>query len=76
MLAEHPDICARLRQEIMEVVGPDRRPSLEEIRPMKFLRAFINGASIHTLCAPLLNKRSEVLRLYPAVYVFSTLPWL
>lgn len=51
MLAEHPDICSRLRQEIMQVVGPNRRPSLEEIRQMKYLRAFIN----------------EVLRLYPAV---------
>lgn len=73
MLAEHSNICTRLRQEIMEVVGPNRRPSLEEIRQMKYLRAFINGTSINTFCVSLLNEHSEVLRLYPAVYVFSTL---
>lgn len=76
MLAEHPDICSRLRKEIMEVVGPNRRPSLEEIRQMKYLRAFINGASIDTFDVSLLNEHPEVLRLYPAVYVFSILPLL
>ena len=52
-LAEHPAVLARLRQEVLEVVGLKRRPSYEDIREMKYMRAFIN----------------EVLRLYPPVYV-------
>ncbi|KII89804.1 hypothetical protein PLICRDRAFT_39976 [Plicaturopsis crispa FD-325 SS-3] len=51
LLAEHPQFLARLRTEVLEHVGPDRRPSYEDLRQMKLLRAFIN----------------ETLRLYPAV---------
>ncbi len=50
-LAEHPNILQRLREEILAVVGPSRRPSYDDIRNMKFLRAVIN----------------ETLRLYPPV---------
>lgn len=50
-LAEHRDILQRLREEILNIVGPSRRPSYEDIRNMKFLRAVIN----------------ETLRLYPPV---------
>ncbi|KAF9526730.1 cytochrome P450 [Crepidotus variabilis] len=53
MLAEHPEIEARLRKEIISTVGPNKRPTYDDIREMKYLRAFIN----------------EVLRLYPAVPV-------
>lgn len=42
MLAEHPDIMRRLRQEILDTVGM-RRPTYEDIRNLKYLRAFING---------------------------------
>jgi len=51
MLSEHPDLLHRLRQEILEKVGESRRPTFEDMKEMKYLRAFIN----------------EVLRLYPAV---------
>ncbi|KAF9040667.1 cytochrome P450 monooxygenase pc-3 [Panaeolus papilionaceus] len=51
MLAEHPKIAEKLRQEILDKVGPSRRPTYEDIRDMRYLRAFLN----------------EVLRLYPAV---------
>ncbi|KII93371.1 hypothetical protein PLICRDRAFT_694556 [Plicaturopsis crispa FD-325 SS-3] len=51
MLAEHPHFLARLRAEILEHVGPDRRPTYDDLRQMKFMRAVIN----------------ETLRLYPAV---------
>ncbi|KII89780.1 hypothetical protein PLICRDRAFT_174617 [Plicaturopsis crispa FD-325 SS-3] len=51
LLAEHPQFLARLRAEVLEYVGPDRRPSYEDLRQMKLMRAFIN----------------ETLRLYPAV---------
>ncbi|KAI0073816.1 cytochrome P450 [Panus rudis PR-1116 ss-1] len=50
-LSEHPDILHRLREEILSKVGSSRRPTYDDIREMKYLRAFIN----------------EVLRLYPAV---------
>ncbi|EIW81921.1 cytochrome P450 [Coniophora puteana RWD-64-598 SS2] len=49
MLSQHPDILRRLREEVLNKVGPSRRPTLEEMRDMKYMRAFLN----------------EVLRLYP-----------
>ncbi|KAJ6545157.1 cytochrome P450 [Mycena capillaripes] len=51
MLAEHPDILAKLRQEIFEHVGEKGRPTAEDIKQMKYLRAVLN----------------ETLRLYPPV---------
>ncbi|KAL1713598.1 cytochrome P450 [Schizophyllum commune] len=50
-LAQHPEIADKLRAEILDKVGPTRRPTYEDIRDMKYLRAFLN----------------EVLRLYPIV---------
>ncbi|KIP10692.1 hypothetical protein PHLGIDRAFT_100824 [Phlebiopsis gigantea 11061_1 CR5-6] len=50
-LSQHPDVLRRLREEILSKVGPERRPTYNDIREMKFLRAFIN----------------ETLRLLPAV---------
>ncbi|KAI5825487.1 cytochrome P450 [Schizophyllum commune Tattone D] len=54
-LAQHPDIAEKLRAEILDKVGPTRRPTYDDIRDMKYLRAFLN----------------EVLRLYPIVPVNS-----
>ncbi|KAF5342731.1 hypothetical protein D9757_014479 [Collybiopsis confluens] len=51
VLSERPDLTARLRQEVLEKVGANARPTYKIISEMKFLRAFIN----------------ETLRLYPAV---------
>jgi hypothetical protein len=42
MLAEHPDIHRRLREEVLNAIGT-RRPTYDDIRDMKYLRAFING---------------------------------
>jgi len=42
MLTQHPHIVRRLREEIMKTVG-DGRPTLEQMKEMKYLRAFING---------------------------------
>ena len=43
MLSEHPDIEHRLRQEIYERVGESERPTYDQMREMKYMRAFLNG---------------------------------
>ncbi|KAK7024807.1 cytochrome P450 [Favolaschia claudopus] len=50
-LSMYPDVCARLREEVLTHVGPTARPTYEGIKDMKYLRAVIN----------------ETLRLYPSV---------
>lgn len=42
MLAENPHVLKKLRQEILEKVG-NRRPTYDDMREMKYLRAVING---------------------------------
>ncbi|KAJ3576023.1 hypothetical protein NP233_g712 [Leucocoprinus birnbaumii] len=51
MLIEHPEVEQRLRKEILEKVGSERSPTIEDIRDLRYLRAFLN----------------EVLRLYAIV---------
>ncbi|KIJ61017.1 hypothetical protein HYDPIDRAFT_31717 [Hydnomerulius pinastri MD-312] len=53
MLSQHPDVMARLREEILTKIGSSRRPTHDDMRDLKYLRAVIN----------------ETLRLYPAVPV-------
>jgi Cytochrome P450 len=43
MLAEHPHVLERLREEILTIVGPSERPSISDLRNMKYLRAVLNG---------------------------------
>ncbi|KAJ7272402.1 cytochrome P450 [Mycena rebaudengoi] len=50
-LSAYPAVCARLRTEILQHVGAERRPTYDDIREMKYLRAVIN----------------ETMRLYPPV---------
>ncbi|KAJ7446310.1 cytochrome P450 [Mycena latifolia] len=38
MLAEHPNVLEKLRNEILRVVGPDRRPTYDDFRELKYLR--------------------------------------
>ncbi|KAF9040809.1 cytochrome P450 [Panaeolus papilionaceus] len=51
MLIENPHIERKLRQEIFEKVGAHNTPTYENMREMRYTRAFLN----------------EVLRLYPSV---------
>ncbi|KAI0082443.1 cytochrome P450 monooxygenase pc-2 [Panus rudis PR-1116 ss-1] len=51
LLSQHPDVLQRLRREILDTVGHTRRPTYDDVRTMKYLRAVIN----------------ETLRLFPAV---------
>ncbi|KAF9530968.1 cytochrome P450 [Crepidotus variabilis] len=51
MIAQNPDIERRLREEILEKVGPNDSPTYESMKEMKYMKAFLN----------------EVLRMYPPV---------
>ncbi|KAI5997178.1 cytochrome P450 [Pisolithus albus] len=51
MLSEHPDVLKRLRAEVLSTVGSSRRPTYDDVREMKYMRAVIN----------------ETLRLYPSI---------
>ena len=44
ILTQRPDITRRLREEISRIVGSSRNPTYQDIRDMKYLRAFINGS--------------------------------
>ena len=43
MLAEHPDVLARLRKEVLEILGPNGKVGPENLKEMKYLRAVLNG---------------------------------
>lgn len=43
MLCEHPAIFNRLREEVLEKLGPTDRPTFEVLKNMKYLRAVLNG---------------------------------
>jgi hypothetical protein len=69
-LAMYPDVTSRLREEILEHVGPSRRPTYADIRDMKFLRAVINGGFSHSLFPETTDCDIiyvETMRLYPSV---------
>ncbi|KAG2131952.1 cytochrome P450 [Suillus cothurnatus] len=44
LLAMHPEFLTRLREEILSKVGLSRRPTYDDIKEMKYLRAVLNGA--------------------------------
>jgi hypothetical protein len=43
LLAEHPKVLERLRKEVLETVGETRRPTYDDVKNMKYMRAVING---------------------------------
>jgi len=43
MLIEHPEVEQRLRQEISEKIGSGRSPTVQDIKELKYLKAFLNG---------------------------------
>lgn len=42
MMTQHPDMAQRIREEVLKTVG-QARPTYEDMKNMKYLRAFING---------------------------------
>ncbi|KAG5982246.1 hypothetical protein E4U55_002162 [Claviceps digitariae] len=50
-LARHPECFAKMRREILDIVGPSKPPTYEDLKNMPYLKAVIN----------------ETLRLYPSV---------
>lgn len=50
-LALHPHVTEKLRAEILQAYGPDGRPSVEDMKDLKYLRAVLN----------------ETMRLFPPV---------
>ena len=47
MLAQEPQVLHRLRQEVLVQVGNSRRPTLDDFKYMKYMRAVINGAFLY-----------------------------
>ncbi|KAG6831895.1 hypothetical protein H0H87_003546 [Tephrocybe sp. NHM501043] len=65
VLTQYPGIMTRLRTEIAQIVGTGQ-PTYEQIKAMKFLRAFINGRYLYRRIprfvahvSQLLKKRSD-----------------
>ncbi|KAJ7454123.1 cytochrome P450 [Mycena latifolia] len=57
MLAEHPKILVKLRNEILRVVGPMRRPTHDDFRELKYLRAVLNE-TLRLYCPVPFNTRT------------------
>ncbi len=66
-MTQHPEVLAKLRQEIMNMVGPTQRPTFEAIKDMKYLRAIINGTLFERNGTRELIRHPETLRLLPPV---------
>ena len=48
-LSQHLDVLLTLREEILTKIGPTRRPTIDDIKDCKYLRAVINGTFIMNL---------------------------
>jgi hypothetical protein len=55
MLSQHPDVHVRLREEIIAKVGVSGRPTHDDLRGMKYLRAFINGVQLAIISRVLIS---------------------
>ena len=69
-LSQYPEVFARLRNEIIQRVGPTQRPTYDDIKEMKYLRAVLNGTYERFPISSTfeVNRTNlESMRLYPAV---------
>ena len=46
MLAENPDVFARLRSEVLETLGPRGKVNPDNLKEMGYLRAVLNGKTL------------------------------
>lgn len=46
MLADNPHVFTRLRNEVLNTLGPHGKVTAENLRAMKYLRAVLNGEFI------------------------------
>jgi cytochrome P450 len=70
MLAENPHVFTRLRDEVINILGPQGKVNAENLRAMNYLRAVLNGewiAGLLRLKRTTLTMTPETLRLYPSV---------
>jgi hypothetical protein len=42
-LSQHPEVLMALREEILTRIGPTRRPTIDDVKDCRYLRAVING---------------------------------
>jgi len=43
MLAQHPEVYARLRREVLDTLGSNGKVGPDNLRDMTYLRAVLNG---------------------------------
>ena len=55
LLCLYPDSFRKLRAEVMEKIGPTSMPTFDDVRTMKYLRAFINGKQDLIYCCLMLS---------------------
>ncbi|KAJ7258479.1 cytochrome P450 monooxygenase pc-3 [Mycena rebaudengoi] len=59
-LSIYPAVCKKLRKEVLAHVGQSRRPTYDDIRDMKYMRAVINESMrLYPPCAPF-NIRNSI----------------
>ncbi|KAF9040763.1 cytochrome P450 monooxygenase pc-1 [Panaeolus papilionaceus] len=67
-MIQNPALEHKLRSEILEKVGARNYPTYDNMRDMKYTRAFLNGERVfRTSSTPLNVVSEEVLLLYPSV---------
>ena len=73
MLAENPHVFVRLRNEVLNTLGPRGKVTAENLKVMKYLRAVLDGERIACLLRlkrTKLTMPSETLRLYTIMWVY------
>jgi cytochrome P450 len=65
-LSQNPGVLARLRAEILSVVGPARAPVPDDIRAMKYLRAVLNETMRLFPPVPFNSRRTVVPAIWPS----------
>ena len=63
LFSMHPHVMTRLREE---VIKPTNRPTYDNIREMKYLRAVINGILIFIACPALISDICAI-QIFPPV---------